>query len=257
MSLPASRSLTGLVPASCKSPSCPEGPDTARSCVLIFGPAAEQAFTAARNARLAASNAVPSKPVYGFAPLSPPRFQSASKAARAVHLGRGPPCREGLLPERRAPSAASSFRRASVNQRARGFPFSRPNERRRELREGLGEVDDDVPRRTAAHEPACPRVVVRLVRVPAESLPPPCRRASVLRDEELLERGTNASFACAHVDGLTFSKCADRCLREHSSLQVIRRIDAPEVAVVLDARDLRRRLDVGLMSTTRLGIATD
>src|SRR5688572_22473490 len=60
----------------------PGGPDTARRCALIRAGLAEHARTAARNARLAASNAVPSKPVYGFAPLTW-AFHSRSNAAFA------------------------------------------------------------------------------------------------------------------------------------------------------------------------------
>ena len=52
----------------------PGGPEIARRFALIFAGEAEQPRTAARNAVIAASNAVPSKPVYGFAPLTV-RFQ--------------------------------------------------------------------------------------------------------------------------------------------------------------------------------------
>src|SRR5439155_25116306 len=100
----------------------PGGPDTARSRVLIFGPVAEQGFTAARKARFAASNAVPSNPVYGFAPLTS-FFQSASNAARA-----GAPTDVAAVP--RKPSAGlpsafstSTFRSASVISVRDASPF--------------------------------------------------------------------------------------------------------------------------------------
>ena len=48
----------------------PGGPETRTRFALIFAGEAEHAFIAARNATFAASSAVPSKPVYGFAPLT-------------------------------------------------------------------------------------------------------------------------------------------------------------------------------------------
>src|SRR3954451_7388347 len=112
MSLPASSSLTAWS-SFLYVTFLPGGPETARSWVLTFGAAAEHAFTAARKARLAESNAVPSKPVYGFAPLTT-RFHRASKAARA-----GAPSDVAAVPRRpsageRGPFRTSSFRRASV-----------------------------------------------------------------------------------------------------------------------------------------------
>src|SRR5206468_12923602 len=106
-------------------------------------------------------------------------------------------------------------------------------------REGLREVDDHVPRRTSADEPAGLSVVVRLIRIPAQALPHLAAELLVLRDEELLERGAERIVPCADVHGLPFSEGGDRRLRKDSSLQVVGRIDAPEVAVVLDSRDLR------------------
>src|SRR5207245_1725796 len=91
----------------------PGGPDTGIRFAFSFGGDAEQPRSAARNATFAASNAVPSKPVYGFAPFTD-AFQSAAKAAPA-----GPPAAEAAVP--RSPttgepmaSSTLALRRASV-----------------------------------------------------------------------------------------------------------------------------------------------
>ena len=73
--IPASALLLLVAAAGCGSPGgtvpfAPGGPETARRFALILAGEAEHAFTAARNATLAASTAVPSKPVYGFAPVT-------------------------------------------------------------------------------------------------------------------------------------------------------------------------------------------
>src|SRR3954449_971707 len=70
----------------------PPGPETATRLLLILVGAAEHPFSAARNATLAASNAVPSKPVYGFAPFTE-RFQRAWNAPPA-----GPPAALAAVP---------------------------------------------------------------------------------------------------------------------------------------------------------------
>ena len=81
--------------------------------VFIFAGDAEQPRTAARNAVIAASNAVPSNPVYGFAPLTD-FFQYAANALPA-----GPPAAlpaDPLRPFTGSPilSSVSAFRRASI-----------------------------------------------------------------------------------------------------------------------------------------------
>src|SRR5438270_11781397 len=85
----------------------PGGPETARRLALIFAGVDEQPFSAARNATFAASKAVPSKPVYGFAPLTLD-FHSAAKPLPA-----GPPAALAAVP-RRPFTGSPSFVRTSV-----------------------------------------------------------------------------------------------------------------------------------------------
>src|ERR1051325_3097748 len=80
---------------------------------LILASDAEQPLTAARKEVIAASKAVPSKPVYGLAPLTC-AFQSAANALPA-----GPPAALAAVP--RSPTtgspialSTSAFRNASV-----------------------------------------------------------------------------------------------------------------------------------------------
>src|SRR6476619_5962996 len=91
----------------------PGGADTARMFALMLAGDAEQPRTAARKAVIAASNAVPSKPVYALAPLTF-FFQYAANALPA-----GPPApvpAEPLRPLTGSPilSSVSALRRASI-----------------------------------------------------------------------------------------------------------------------------------------------
>src|SRR5215212_1551757 len=95
MSFPALSSLTAR-PSVVNVTFVPGGPETERRVALILAGRAEHAFTAARNATLAASRAVPSKLVYGFAPLTW-LFQYAANAFPA-----GPPAALAAVP--RSPS---------------------------------------------------------------------------------------------------------------------------------------------------------
>ena len=116
---------------------------------------------------MAASNAVPSKPVYGFAPLTV-FFQYAANALPA-----GPPA---ALP---ADAAQTLHRIADLVQRLRvpegldperlvGAPLPAADERRRELLEGVREVDDHPSRWIAVNELPGVRVEVRLLGVPGD-----------------------------------------------------------------------------------------
>src|SRR5438445_12611029 len=70
----------------------PGGPDAEIRFALIFAGDDEHAFSAARNATFAASSAVPSKPVYGCAPVTC-FFQYAANDAPA-----GPPAALAAVP---------------------------------------------------------------------------------------------------------------------------------------------------------------
>src|SRR5436190_3551653 len=83
----------------------PGGPETAIRLFLIFGGDAEHARIAARKATLAASNAVPSNPVYGFAPWTL-LFQSAWNALPA-----GPPAELAAVPRRPLTTLPSPLRK--------------------------------------------------------------------------------------------------------------------------------------------------
>src|SRR5829696_1729176 len=94
----------------------------ARRRVLSRGGASEHARTAARNATLAASNAVPSKLVYGLAP----RTRAFHRAANDFPAG--PPAELAAVPRRpltRSPifERTSVFRSASVMKVLAGFHF--------------------------------------------------------------------------------------------------------------------------------------
>src|SRR6188472_651135 len=100
----------------------PGGADTARMFALILAGDAEQPRTAARKEVIAASNAVPSNPVYGFAPLTF-FFQYAANA-----LPEGPPAAlpaDPLRPFTGSPilSSVSAFRRASIPRVFDAFHF--------------------------------------------------------------------------------------------------------------------------------------
>src|SRR5690349_3662113 len=83
----------------------PGGPEIEIRLFLIFGEDAEHARIAARNATLAASKAVPSKPVYGFAPVTV-AFQSAWNAFPA-----GPPAELAAVPRRPLTTLPSPLRK--------------------------------------------------------------------------------------------------------------------------------------------------
>ena len=75
----------------------------------------------------------------------------------------------------------------------------------------------------------------RLVGVPRDVDADLAAELLVLRDEQLLERRAEGVVACADVDGRALAERVDRRLREHLALQRVRRVRAPDVAVVGDA----------------------
>src|SRR5438445_6148501 len=86
----------------------PGGPDAEMRFALILAGDDEHACSAARNATFAASSAVPSKPVYGFAPVTC-FFQYDAKDAPA-----GPPAALAAVPRRPTTGAPIASRTVAL-----------------------------------------------------------------------------------------------------------------------------------------------
>ena len=223
---------------------------------MIFAGDAEQACSAARNATFAASNAVPSKPVYGFAPLH------VLVPERGNALPAGPPAALAAVPRSPTtglpiPSSVGPSLQRLGHERLRRVPLARPHERRGELQERLGEVDDHPAGRVARDE--LPRLGVerRLVGVPRDVDADLAAELLPLRDEELLERRAEGVVARADVDGRALAELLERRLREHLALQRVGRVRPPDVAVVGLIVVICGALAVGEIRTTWFGIVTD
>ena len=189
---------------------------------------------------MTASNAVPSKPVYGFAPLTCV-FQSAANALPA-----GPPAALAAVP--RSPTTGLPiavehvvFRSASVMNvfEASHLP----------VRTSDGANFWNVSGKSMITQPAgLPEtswlrlgVEVRLVRVPEHVVPDlAAERLVLLGDEQRLQRGAEGVVARADVERRALAERPTRRLREHLALERVGRIEPPEVAVVLDRGELRR-----------------
>src|SRR5204863_7514315 len=114
------------------------------------------------------------------------------------------------------------------HERLRGVPLAAADERRHELLERLGEIDDHPAGGIAARELPRLAVEVRLIRVPRDVDADLAAELLVASDEQLLERRTEGVVPRADIELRALAEGVDRGLREQFALQRVGGIGAPE-----------------------------
>ncbi len=247
-SSPAGISLTAFAAAG-RSPSCRAVPDTRTRFVLSLAGEAEHARIAARNATFAASTAVPSKPVYGFAPLTAP----SRRRRRRLRPAAGRARRGSAQPDDWVADRVQHGRVAERLGHERLPAFHLPG------RTSDGANLWNVSGKSMIYEPAGlpptswpASLSVRLGRVPGDVDADLAAELLVLGDEQLLERVPNASLRALTSSVAPLPKASIAAARAPSPAA------CPTGTRARDSRCLMSEscgaLEVGKIWTTRLGI---